>query len=261
MISTIAFGLLVASALIQVFFLLRKREGADPVSHYLILLSAILLSVSVVVRSFEISFVAVTSTFESLVFFAAVVAFLEFGYRVQKKRKVYPLLLFGGTMIAVLLLAVASSPVIPKAAQPPVPALQSFWLVLHVTFAFVGEAFFAFSFVAALMYLMTRDDEKRRNADRLIYTSIAIGYPFFTSGALIFGAIWAEAAWGQYWSWDPKETWALVTWLVYTAYLHSRMVKKFRGRIPAILAVVGFVFTIFTFFGVNYLLSGLHSYS
>ena len=261
MISTIAFGLLGASAIIQMFFLLRKREAADPVSHYLILIAAILLSVAVIVRSFQISFVAVTSTFESLVFFAGVVAFVGFAYRVQKGRKVYPLLLFGVTMIAVLLLAIASSPVIPKTAQPPVPALQSSWLVLHVTFAFVGEAFFAFSFIAALIYLMTKDDEKRRNADRLIYTSIAIGYPFFTSGALVFGAIWAEAAWGQYWSWDPKETWALVTWLVYTAYLHSRMVKKFRGKTSAVLAVIGFVFTIFTFFGVNYLLGGLHSYS
>lgn len=79
-------------------------------------------------------------------------------------------------------------------------------------------------------------------------------------GALIFGAIWAESAWGSYWSWDPKETWALVTWIVYTLYLHVRLIMKRSDRIVALISVVGFVFTIFTFLGVNYLLSGLHSY-
>ena len=94
-----------------------------------------------------------------------------------------------------------------------------------------------------------------------MYTTIIIGYPIFTAGALIFGAIWAEAAWGSYWSWDPKETWALVTWLVYTAFLHSRLVMKLKGRVSAIFSLVGFIFTIFTFWGVNYLLAGLHSYA
>ncbi len=82
----------------------------------------------------------------------------------------------------------------------------------------------------------------------------------FTAGALIFGAIWAQHAWGSYWSWDPKETWALITWIIYTGYLHTRFVKKMRGKGSAVISIIGFVFTIFTFFGVNYLLSGLHSY-
>lgn len=96
--------------------------------------------------------------------------------------------------------------------------------------------------------------------DRIVYTSIGIGYPIYTAGALIFGAVWAQYAWGSYWSWDPKETWALITWLVYTGYLHTRLVKKWRGNMTALLSIVGFAFTMFTFFGVNYLLSGLHSY-
>ena len=96
--------------------------------------------------------------------------------------------------------------------------------------------------------------------DRLVAAAVGIGYPVFTAGALVFGAIWAETAWGAWWSWDPKETWALVTWLIYTAYLHTRLVKRLRGRVSAVLALVGFAATVFTFFGVNYLLSGLHSY-
>ncbi len=92
-------------------------------------------------------------------------------------------------------------------------------------------------------------------------TAIGIGYPIFTAGGLIFGAIWAETAWGRWWGWDPKETWALITWLVYTAFLHTRLVKRLRGRTSSVLAVVGFAATVFTFFGVNFLLSGLHSYA
>ena len=132
--------------------------------------------------------------------------------------------------------------------------------MLHVTFSFIGEAFFVIAFVAAITFLASRSEESRRRLDRLIYTSVGIGYPIFTIGALVFGAVWAEAAWGNWWSWDPKETWALVTWLVYTAYLHTRLTRRVRGRLSALLAIVGFLFTVFTFFGVNYLLPGLHSY-
>ena len=94
-----------------------------------------------------------------------------------------------------------------------------------------------------------------------MYTSIAIGYPIFVAGAIIFGAIWAKTAWGNYWSWDPKETWALITALIYTVYLHTRIIKKMRGKISAVLSIIGFAFTLFTFLGVNYLIPGLHSYS
>ena len=93
-------------------------------------------------------------------------------------------------------------------------------------FSFVGEAFFVVSFVAAIAFLASRNEDRRADMDRLVATSIGIGYPVFTAGALIFGAIWAETAWGSWWSWDPKETWALITWLLYTAYLHTRLSKK-----------------------------------
>jgi ABC-type transport system involved in cytochrome c biogenesis permease subunit len=82
----------------------------------------------------------------------------------------------------------------------------------------------------------------------------------FTAGALIFGAVWAQKAWGRWWGWDPKETWALITWLVYTFYLHLRLISKKTGKLISLIAVIGFLCTIFTFFGVNYLLPGLHSY-
>ena len=260
MMPTIAFFLLGAAAAIQIFFLLKKTDKPDPLSHYFLLAGSLLLLATNIQRSIQINFVAVTNTFESLIFFSGVIALLLFLYRIQKRWKVLQFIMFGSTIIALILLAIASSPIAPKGIEPPIPALQSFWLVLHVTFSFIGEAFFALSFITAIYYLVVKDKEKKINAERLTYTAIAIGYPIYTAGALIFGAIWAENAWGSYWSWDPKETWALVTWLVYTAFLHSRLVKSLRGRISAILAIVGFLFTIFTFFGVNFVLSGLHSY-
>jgi cytochrome c-type biogenesis protein CcsB len=96
--------------------------------------------------------------------------------------------------------------------------------------------------------------------DDITYKSIAIGFPLFTIGGLLMGAIWANSAWGKYWSWDPKETWSLITWLVYALYLHARFIAGWRGKRVAILAVIGFVAVIFTYLGVNLVLSGLHSY-
>jgi cytochrome c-type biogenesis protein CcsB len=96
--------------------------------------------------------------------------------------------------------------------------------------------------------------------DEITYKSIAMGFPIFTLGGLIFGAIWADQAWGKYWTWDPKETWSLITWFFYAFYLHSRLMRGWRGKKVAMVAVLGFIAVIFTYLGVNLLLSGLHSY-
>ena len=257
---TIAFILLAAAAVIEIIFLFINKNSGGPVSHWLLLAAALLLLAEIVRRSVQIRFIALTSTFESLLFFSAFIALLAFAYRMQKKIAYYPLVLFGGTMLAMIFLAVASSPLAPADVKPPIPALQSGWLILHVSFAFIGEAFFALSFISAIIFLAAKDEGQRRTLDRVTYTSVAVGYPFYTAGALIFGAIWAEQAWGRYWSWDPKETWALVTWLVYTVYLHLRFIRKNTSALPAVVVIIGFIVTIFTFLGVNFLLPGLHSY-
>ena len=96
--------------------------------------------------------------------------------------------------------------------------------------------------------------------DDITYKSIAVGFPLFTIGGLLMGAIWANSAWGKYWTWDPKETWSLITWFVYALYLHARFVGGWRGKRVAILAVIGFIAVIFTYLGVNLVLSGLHAY-
>ena len=260
---TALFGLVLISlaAALQAAFLLRRENRRDPVSHWLLLVAAALLLAALLERSLRIRFVAVTNTYESMLFFSAVIALVLFGLRIARRtRGISPFVMFGATMLCLALLAVSSSPLLPKEIQPPIPALQSYWLVLHVTLSFIGEAFFVVSFVASIAYLAIRNPDRRSDMDRLTAAAIGIGYPVFTAGALIFGAIWAETAWGSWWSWDPKETWALITWLIYTAYLHTRLVRGMRGRISAVLVIAGFLATLFTFFGVNFLLSGLHSY-
>ncbi len=260
MIPTIAFIILIAGLAVQSVFLLREKTNPDRFSHYLLLASALLLFAATVQRSVRIRFPALTGIFESLLFFSGIIALVLFVYRVKAGENTPPFIVFIGTLFSVILLAVASSPLTGKNPLPPVPALRSHWLVLHVSFALIGEAFFTLGFAASVYYLVSTDKEKRRRADRTIYRAIGIGYPLFTAGALIFGAIWAQYAWGSYWSWDPKETWALVTWVVYTVYLHVRIIMKKSGKTPAFIAIIGFAFTMFTYFGVNYLLTGLHSY-
>jgi ABC-type transport system involved in cytochrome c biogenesis permease subunit len=257
---TIAFALILASAALQAAFLYRKDGRLDPASHWALLAAFACLSAVIITRSLAIGFPALTGTFESLVFFSAVTCLLLWAFRTQRRTAFLPLVQFGATIVAAALLAVASSPIAPKDALAPIPALRSFWLLLHVSLSFIGEAFFIASFVSALAFLLGADEGKKKEYDRLTYLSIAAGYPIFTAGALAFGAIWAEQAWGRWWSWDPKEIWALVTWLAYTLYLHLRLTRKRKDKLPAVVAVVGFLCALFTFFGVNFLLPGLHSY-
>jgi len=261
MIATFAFALLILSLVLQIIMLFKTQPKPDRITPWLSLAAGLLLLAEIVRRSFAIHFIALTGMFESLIFLACFLCLLVFALnyiKIVKDNKVIP---FGATIIAIIFLALASSPLAPSDLKPPVPALQSGWLVLHVSFTFIGEVFFTIGFVSAILQLNAKQEKKRQNYDRITYTSIAVGYPIFTAGALIFGAIWAEKAWGVWWSWDPKETWALITWLTYTAYLHFRLVRKSTHWIVPALVIIGFFIAMFTFFGVNFLLRGLHSYA
>ncbi len=261
MIATSAFVLLVVSLIVQIVHFFRTKKAPDTVSPWLSLVAGALLLIEIIRRSVAIQFIALTGLFESLVFLACLLSLLTFAmhfFRWSAENRILP---FGATIIAIIFLALASSPIAPSEVKPPVPALQSGWLILHVSFTFVGEAFFAVGFVSAILQLLTKDKDKSKSYDRTTYTSIAVGYPIFTAGALIFGAIWAEKAWGIWWSWDPKETWALITWLTYTAYLHLRLVRKNTSKLVPALVIIGFFVAMFTFLGVNFLMTGLHSYA
>ena len=149
--------------------------------------------------------------------------------------------------------------------QPLVPALQSYWMKVHVPANFIGYGSFSLAAMVASAYLLVDRGVLASRLpslevlDDVMYKAIAIGFAFFTI-ATILGAMWAAEAWGGYWSWDPKETWALIVWLNYAAWLHLRMVKGLRGPVLAWWALVGLLVTTFAFLGVNMFLSGLHSY-
>ncbi len=206
--------------------------------------------------------------YESLIFFSwALVLF----YLIMERRARTAKLGAFVTPLAFFAMAYASlSPGISSRIQPLIPALQSNWLIAHVVTCFLGYAAFGFAFGTGFLYLVNSGRGNKKEAgflralpgagmlDELIYHSISLGFVLFTVG-IMTGSVWAHYAWGSYWSWDPKETWSLITWIVYAVMLHSRFVQGWRGRRMAWMTVIGFIAVLFTFFGVNYL-SGLHSY-
>lgn len=149
--------------------------------------------------------------------------------------------------------------------QPLIPALKSYWMKIHVPANFIGYGAFSMAAMFGAAWLLADRPffasrlPSRTWLDELSYKAIALGFVFFTI-ATILGALWAAEAWGGYWSWDPKETWALIVWLNYAAWLHARLVKNMRGALLAWWSLAGFVITLFAFLGVNMFLSGLHSY-
>ncbi len=156
--------------------------------------------------------------------------------------------------------------------KPLVPALQSYWMKIHVPANFVGYGAFALASMIGVAFLIKERALHKSPSgllavrlpaldilDDVMYKSIALGFAFFTI-ATVLGAMWAAEAWGGYWSWDPKETWALIVWLNYAAWLHMRFTKGWRGAPMAWWAVIGLFVTTFAFLGVNMFLSGLHSY-
>jgi cytochrome c-type biogenesis protein CcsB len=166
--------------------------------------------------------------------------------------------------IALLLLLYAAT-ITAGSADPLVPALQNNLLLsVHVAVAIVAYGTFTVAFAAAVLYLIQTDQGRRglpsrELLDEIGYKAVMVGFPFLTL-TIVLGAVWADVAWGTYWSWDPKETASLVTWLIYGSYLHARVVRGWRGERAAWLLILGFAATLFTYFG-NYFFGGLHSYS
>jgi len=210
-----------------------------------------------------------SNLYESLVFFAWTIMLLYMIVEWRTKNRTFGTFV---TPLAFLAMAYASfSPNISSHIQPLIPALKSNWLISHVITCFFGYAAFALSFGFSLMYLLKRLDNQKRNniflqlipglsiLDELNYQMIVVGFLMLTLG-IITGSVWAHSAWGTYWSWDPKETWSLITWLIYASVIHSRMVRGWKGKKIAILSIIGFACVLFTYFGVNYL-AGLHSYA
>ncbi len=208
-----------------------------------------------------------SNMYESLVFFSWTIVVI---YLVIERT--YKNLILGAfaTPIAFLAMAYASmAPGVNDRIQPLIPALKSNWLIAHVITCFFGYSAFAIGFGTSVMYLFQQMDPNGKSKllsrfpkplvlDELTHQMIMFGFLFLSAG-IITGSVWANSAWGSYWSWDPKETWSLITWFIYATLLHARMMRGWHGKRIAYLSILGFLAVLFTYFGVNYL-PGLHSY-
>jgi cytochrome c-type biogenesis protein CcsB len=210
-----------------------------------------------------------SNLYESLVFFAwSTMA----AYLIIERRYGYKSVGAFATPFAFLAMAYASFSSVDSGIQPLIPALKSNWLIAHVMTCFLGYSALAVSCGLSIMYLLKgRMEESRKKSiwdkipaseilNDLTYRTVIVGFLMLSVG-IITGAVWAHSAWGTYWSWDPKETWSLITWLVYATLLHARFVRGWEGKRIAILSIIGFICVLFTYFGVNFLLQGLHSYA
>jgi cytochrome c-type biogenesis protein CcsB len=210
-----------------------------------------------------------SNMYESLVFFAWSIVLLYLVVEFIYKNKVIGAF---AMPFAFASMAYASlSPEFSDRITPLVPALQSNWLIAHVFTCFIGYAAFAVACGTGIMYLVKLRDKgdspgsllstlpSLKVIDDITHKIILFGFIWLSAG-IISGAVWANSAWGTYWSWDPKETWSLITWFVYASALHARFTRGWGGKRIAWIAIIGFLAVVFTYYGVNFLLSGLHSY-
>ena len=262
-----------------VFYLFRMTLGRDfwgRLATYAAFSALLVQTIALIWRwkaSYDlgIGHAPMSNFYESLVFFswAIVLLYLILEQRLKNRSPgvfVLP--------VAFLLMAFASlSPDISSHIDPLIPALQSNWLISHVLTCFMGYAAFTVAFALGIMHFLKAVTAGKKGKiisgffhslpgddliDELTYQSAALGFIFLTLG-IMTGSVWAHYAWGSYWSWDPKETWSLITWLIYALMLHARHVRGWRGRRMALLSIIGFACVLFTYLGVNYL-AGLHSY-
>lgn len=222
-------------------------------------------------ESYQLGFghAPLTNMYESVVFFAWTIILIYLGIEWKFKTKFIGAFAVPFAFLAMAYASFATD--INKSISPLVPALQSNWLIAHVVTCFIGYAAFAVAAALGVMYLVKGKESEGNGEssssrlpalkviDDIIHKTMVFGFIWLSAG-IITGAIWANSAWGTYWSWDPKETWSLITWFFYAITLHARYTRGWTGTRIALLAIFGFISVLFTYYGVNFLLSGLHSY-
>lgn len=264
--------LFVLSALTYWFALFKRSLFTAKVATTLVWIAVLMGFVGLMVRWYEsyliapdVGHIPLSNLYEVFILFCLITSlmYLYYEHRYETKQ-------LGGFVMLVVSAAVGfilwyTFSRHANGIQPLVPALQSYWMKIHVPANFVGYGAFSLAAMVASAYLlsakgvMTARLPSLEVLDDLMYKAISVGFAFFTI-ATILGAVWAAEAWGGYWSWDAKETWALIVWLNYAAWLHLRLVKGLRGPMLAWWALIGLLVTSFAFLGVNMFLSGLHSY-
>ena len=257
-------GYAVSMVLFFVFFAL-KKDKAGSWGNIAIAVAFALHTAALVVRGIGAGRLPLTNQYEFATSFAWGIAlcYLVFQWKFSFRA-------LGAFVTPVIIIIIGYAAMQSKQVKELMPALQSGWLALHVSTAIISYGSFGVSCAVSAMFLLRQrmahsefwqsNVPEGKKLDLISYRAVSLGFLFLTM-VLITGAIWAEQAWGSYWSWDPKETWALITWFIYAIYLHLRISKGWQGKSAAIFSVVGFVCVIFTYIGVNTLLPGIHSYA
>lgn len=255
---------LIAMGMYFIFFVM-KKEKMGGYAGWVITAGFVLHTLAMIFRGMGAGRLPLTNQYEFATSFAwgICLCFLVF----EKK---YHFRALGAFVSPVIFLLIGYAAMQNREVRELMPALRSNWLAIHVSTAIISYGAFGVSFAVSLMFLMRGkkgDSEfwkkhvpEAERLDLISYRAVSLGFLFLTF-VMISGAIWAERAWGSYWSWDPKETWSLVTWIIYAVYLHLRLSKGWKGKQAAVFAVIGFVCVLFTYIGVNLLLPGVHSYA
>lgn len=249
-------------------FLLRSSSLKCPIGVWTALAGFGAHTLSILHRAFFSGFFPLATAFDALSFFAWLITAM---FLIMQHR--HASLIFGAmaTPMAAVLMIVGAT-LSYQVKEPLVPVLHSWWLPIHVTLALAGNAVFAIMALAGFMYVVQERFIKKKKLGRIhkLLPSLEVldminrrGLPvgfFLMTVGIVSGALWAGSAWGLYWSWDPKETWSLVTWFAYAAMVHQRLVLGWRGKKAAIMAIIGFGLVMFTFVGVSVLFTGHHSF-
>ena len=256
-----------SASVLYLLSMIGKWPDAGRIARWVLVVGVVLHAASFGVRHATVDGVPVSSLHESLSFFAWCLILLYLLLDLRFRLSVMGA--FAAPLAFLLMLGSAFSPDMVVQLNP---VLRSWLFPVHIAFAFLGNAAFALSCGAGIMYLVQDRmlKSKRFNGlyqllpsldtlDKVNYTCLSVGFPLMTLG-IISGAVWANTVWGTYWSWDPKETWALITWFLYAGLLHGRLSAGWRGRKAAIFSIIGFIFLLFTFLGVNLLLGGQHTF-
>ncbi len=264
----LALGVYVFAALSYLVFFGNDNKKIRTLARAAVIAAGVLHLLYTVTRMAKAGHTPITNNHEAVSFFALSVTwgYLSFRWRYRVKN-------FGvfvsPIIVALMLVAMFSS---QEVVELP-PALQSLWLPVHASIAVMANGFLALAFSGGIMYLLQEREIKKKkfglfyhrlpsleSLDNLNRHCLAVGFPLMTLG-IITGSVWAKQAWGTYWQWDPKETWSLITWFIYAAILHQRFTAGWRRRRAAIMAIIGFAAALFTLWGVNFILGGVHSYA
>jgi len=254
-----------AATIISITELFKGSKITSKLMFLSVVLGFALHSLSIIYRYFTAGHLPITNPHEATSFFAWCIVLIFFVLHFR-----YKIGLLSSFVMPIIFLMMLVASFLSRDIKPLSPVLQSYWLGIHTVFAFIGNAAFAMAFGIGIMYLIQEHYVKSKRLgglyerlpslqtlDDINYRLITLGFPLLTL-AIITGALWAENAWGRLWNWDPRETWSLITWLIYAIVLHARLVAGWRGRRAAILSIIGFLTIIIAFFGIKLIGKGLH---